>query len=137
MNGAAAAEPAGDARLRTHSARQLAVIRRLEENWDLAGAARPGPAALDDAETLLARYAALVPASSVSRPPAPRIEATRGGRVQFEWECGPRCFEATVPGDGSVWLFYEDTDAKVSREWDVPLVEAPAVVREHAERVFG
>ena len=117
-------------RVRGRVAARLEVLRGLPANWDAYGADPPDPAALADAETLLDRLAGSAP-----RLPAPRINATRGGRVQIDWEREGRSFEVTALGGGEVGLFFEDRDARQDREWDVPLDSALPEVLEYCARV--
>ena len=109
---------------------RLEAIRTLPVDWDGHGSEPPGDAAGYDAGLLLqaiARRAADIP--------PPNIDATRGGRVQIDWERDGRYFEVTVPGGGEAWLFYEEPAAGVSREWERPLPASVDDVLEYGRRV--
>ena len=110
--------------------RRLDVIRDMPEAWDHAGAARPSPMAVDQADRLLTRLAPVL-----EDVPEPLVGATRGGTVQIEWEDEPRYFKAEVSGDGTVGLLFQDVG--VDREWTVPLDGPLDDLVEHVRRVCG
>ena len=116
--------------LRRHTAERLAALRDLPRDWDGHGSEPPGDDAGYDAGWLLQTVARRAP-----NVPPPNVNATRGGRIQIDWERGGRYFEVTVPGGGEAWLFYEDPAAGVSREWERPLPECLDDVLEHSRRV--
>ena len=113
-----------------HARNRLEAIRTLPRDWDGHGSEPPGDEAGYDAGWLLHAIARREP----DLPP-PNINATRGGRIQIDWERGGRYFEVTVPGGGEAWLFYEEPAAGVSREWERPLPECLDDVLEHSRRV--
>lgn len=49
---------------------------------------------------------------ATANPPAPFINPTRRGTIQFEWEHGPRYLEIEIHGERAAQWFYQDDEAR-------------------------
>jgi hypothetical protein len=87
--------------------RQLDNVALLRGNWDNNGAKPVSPLVLTAARRLLTCLAA------DDQVPQPRVNPTRRGGVQFEWEKGPRRFELEVYTPDTAELRFRDEEVGV------------------------
>lgn len=87
--------------------RQLDTVALLRANWDNNGSLPVSPSIVAGARRLLSSLAA---ADQVSQP---RVNPTRRGGVQFEWEKGPRRFELEVTSATAAEFRFCDDDVGV------------------------
>jgi hypothetical protein len=87
--------------------RQLDNVALLRGNWDNNGAKPVSPPVMSAARRLLACLA------SADQVPQPRVNPTRRGGVQFEWEKGQRRFELEVFTENSAELRFRDEEVGV------------------------
>ena len=106
--------------------RQLDNVALLRGNWDNNGAKPVSSPVLTAARRLLACLAA------ADQIPQPRVNPTRRGGVQFEWEKGQRRFELEVFAENTAELRFRDEEIGVEestlREGQ-PLEKAIAQIR--------
>jgi hypothetical protein len=87
--------------------RQLDTVGLLRGNWDNNGAQPVSAAVLTSARRLLSCLA------SADEIPQPRVNPSRRGGVQFEWEKGPRRFELEVYTPNTAELRFRDEEIGV------------------------
>jgi hypothetical protein len=87
--------------------RQLDNVALLRGNWDNNGAKPVSPPVMASARRLLRCLAA------ADQIPQPRVNPTRRGGVQFEWEKGPQRFELEVFTPDAAELRFRDEDVGV------------------------
>ena len=87
--------------------RQLDHVALLRGNWDNNGAKPVSPSVMAGARRLLVCLA------STDQVPQPRVNPTRRGGVQFEWEKGARRFELEVVSESAAELRFREEDVGV------------------------
>lgn len=93
--------------------KQLKAIISLPNGWDSYGAPSPNGSFLKGAWSLIDCL------SEVPGVPKPRVNPTRNGGVQFEWEAGDRYFELEVVAERAATYLYCDDAAGVEKTGNV------------------
>lgn len=112
---------------------QLEKIERLPADWDHMNAARPSPAAIDDAAAFLFRF---LPTTDVSLP-KPSIDPTRSGGIDLVWEIGSRYLGLEIQGDGQARYLFEDVAEHVSEEDTVLLDEELDIISQLLQKLVA
>jgi hypothetical protein len=110
---------------------QFRAIVGLPPGWDSNNATPPDPKLVQVAAALLYR---LAKSHRVSKP---RINPTRRGGIQFEWEAGSRSLEVEVVSEDCAAYSFQDDLARIEEEGQISPDEPLDMVTGYIQRVAG